>query len=277
MSNALILDPNAFADSFGRGPLAVSHRLAGHDLLTLESIADLADALPASKVEHNRGDVPALLSEGDAPRLDATPGEIARGIETNGCWMVLKNIELDPDYAQVMNESLDELVPHLDERRDRMLMREGFIFLSAPGSVTPSHVDPEHNLLLQVRGTKTMNVGSFPDAETEQQELERFYSGGFRNIPVLPAETQTFPLEPGEGIYVPPNAPHWVENGPTVSVSLSITFRTPATLRSAQVHAVNARLRRLRLSPAPPTGGVSDRAKASVWRLLRAVAGRRGE
>lgn len=274
MENVLIVDPTAFATSFARDPLAVSHRLESHDLLTPESIADLADTLPSEKVEHNRGDVPALLAEGNAPRLDATPGEIARGIETNGCWMVLKNIELHPEYARLLNESLDELVPHLDARKDRMLQREGFIFLSAPGSVTPSHVDPEHNLLLQVRGTKTMNVGAFPDIETEQRELERYYAGGFRNIPVLPASTQTFELEPGHGVYVPPNAPHWVENGPTVSVSFSITFRTPATQRAAQVHAVNARLRRLRISPAPPADRLSDRAKATVWRSLRAVAAR---
>ena len=44
-----------------------------------------------------------------------------------------------------------------------MTEREGFIFLSAPGSTTPAHTDPEHNFLLQVRGPKEMNVGAFPD------------------------------------------------------------------------------------------------------------------
>ena len=74
--------------------------------------------------------------------------------------------------------------------------REGFVFLSAPGSVTPTHVDPEHNLLLQVRGTKEMNVGRFPDAETEQRDLERFYGGGHRNIDQLPVGAQTFSARP---------------------------------------------------------------------------------
>ncbi len=274
MTDVLTLDSEAFRASFARRPLGVGHRLTGHELLAVEAIADLADRLPASKVEHNRGDVPALLADGDAPRLDASPGEVARGIETNGCWMVLKNIELEPDYGRLLGESLDELVPYLDARAGQMLQREGFIFLSAPGSVTPSHVDPEHNLLLQVRGTKKMNVGTFPDLETEQRELERFYSGGARNIPVLPSATETFALEPGDGVYVPPNAPHWVENGPTVSVSLSITFRTPETKRAAEVHALNARLRRLHLSPRPPADRLSDRAKATIWRSLKAAARR---
>ena len=35
---------------------------------------------------------------------------------------------------------------------------EGFIFVSSPGSVTPYHIDPERNFLLQVRGNKTMHM-----------------------------------------------------------------------------------------------------------------------
>ncbi len=274
MERLLNVDGQFFAASFGRDPMGLTHALTTHALLTPEAVAELADALPEAKVEHNQGDIPALMADGAAPRLDATPGEIARGIETNGCWMVLKNIELHPDYKRLLDESLDELVPLLDRREGRMLQREGFVFLSAPGSVTPSHVDPEHNLLLQVRGTKQMSVGSFPDRETEQRELERYYSGGDRNIPVLPASANVFPLGAGDGVYVPPNAPHWVENGPEVSVSFSVTFRTPATQQTAEVHAVNARLRRLHLSPRPPANRLADRAKATLWRSLKPLAGR---
>jgi len=32
--------------------------------------------------------------------------------------------------------------------------REGFIFVSSPGSVTPHHMDPEHNFLLQITRTE---------------------------------------------------------------------------------------------------------------------------
>ena len=33
-------------------------------------------------------------------------------------------------------------------------MREAFIFISSPNTVTPYHMDPEYNFLLQIRGTK---------------------------------------------------------------------------------------------------------------------------
>ena len=81
-------------------------------------------------------------------------------------------------------------------REGGMGMREGFVFLSAPGSVTPSHTDPEHNLLLQIRGTKDMNVGESPDAGTQQTVLE---SGGHRNIDWEPVNSRTFALGPATG------------------------------------------------------------------------------
>ena len=271
MTTSLLIEAATFSGAYGRQPLGIGHTLVDHPLLTVDALADLADALPAVSVEHNVGDVPTILV-GDAPTVDLPPGAIARGIETNGCWMVLKNIEQHPAYRELLYATLDEVVPLVDSQEGRMQDREGFVFLSAPGSVTPSHVDPEHNFLLQVRGTKDMNVGEFPDAETQQLDLERFHGGGHRNIDHLPAKSQTFTLVPGDGVYVPPNAPHWVQNGDAVAVSLSITWRTPVTDRVARVHGMNARLRRLHLSPsAPGQGSVRDRAKAAVSRSLAAL------
>jgi hypothetical protein len=267
----LIIEPAPFAEAYGQSPIHVRHRLAEHPLLTVDALADLADSLPIDRVEHNMGKVPTVLV-GSAPTLDLPSGEIARGIESNGCWMVLKNIEQNPAYRDLLYSTLDEVVSLIQGREGSMQDREGFVFLSAPGSVTPSHVDPEHNFLLQIRGTKDFHVGRFPDAETEQRDLEQFYGGGSRNIDHLPADVQTFALGPGDGVYVPPNAPHWVQNGDLVSVSLSITWRTPVTDRVARVHGINARLRRLHLSPRAPSGdSVRDRAKASLSRSLATI------
>lgn len=272
MSKLLDIDSHAFAANLGRGAMPLVHALSTHALLTVEAIAELADALPLEKVEHNLGSVPSVLADGEAPRSRLAPGELARGIETNGCWMVLKNIEAVSAYRRLLDSGLDELEPYLAGREGGMRQREGFIFLSAPGSVTPAHIDPEHNLLLQIRGTKEMNVGRFADRATEQRELERFYGGGHRNIHRLPSTPRAFSLGPSDGVYVPPNAPHWVVNGETVSVSLSITFRTPATVRTQRVHSVNAKLRRLRLSPPPPGARpLADRTKATLWGSLQRV------
>ncbi len=205
-------------------------------------------------------------------RSDEPVGEVARNIETNGCWMVLKNIELDAEYKRLLDQGLDEVAPHVRGRDGGMVEREGFIFLSAPGSMTPSHTDPEHNFLLQVRGTKQINVGRFPDPDTEQIALENALGGGHRNVDWEPADPVGFDLGPGDGVYVHPHAPHWVENGESVSVSLSITFATPASKQTRQLHALNARLRRLGLSPTIPGRRPGlDRRKAACLTALGRV------
>jgi hypothetical protein len=266
MTKLLELDSAAFSAAFGNDPMAVRHSLAEHPLLTVERVAQLADELPAESVEHNLGNVDKFVPGGEAPRLDQTPGQIAREIDSNGCWMELKNIEREPGYNALLDEALDEVTAFADTEGG-MTGREGFIFLSAPNSMTPAHIDPEHNFLLQIRSTKVMNAGRFPDAETEQAELERYYRGGHRNIGWEPAESQAFPLGPGDGVYMPPHAPHWVTSGPTVSVSLSVTFRTPVTERAARVNVANAHLRKLKLSPRPAgASDTADKLKAGLAR-----------
>lgn len=273
MTRLLEIDPAAFGENFARRPFAVRHNLGDDARLSVEAVAALADRLPEASIEHNRGQVPLVLASGEAPRIeDATPGEIARDIETNGCWMVLKNIEQDPEYDRLLDETLDEVAPFVADREGGMGLREGFIFLSAAGAVTPVHFDPEHNFLLQIRGWKEMHVGRFTDPKAEQQMLEHYYAGGHRNLDLKPEESTNYRLDPGNGIYVPVHAPHYVRNGDAVSVSLSITWFTPAIERNARVHGLNARLRRLGLAPAAPgQRAASDQAKASAAKVLAAA------
>ena len=274
MTRLLEIDAERLGTNFARAPFSVGHLLADHDLLSVEALAELADELPVSYVEHNRGDIPAVVADGEVEVLDDSPGEIARGIETNGCWMVLKRIEQVPAYHDLLDELLDEVAPLVAGREGGMNLREGFVFLSAPGSTTPAHTDHEHNFLLQVRGMKRMNVGRFSDPLAEQLQVEKMFAG-HRNMDRLPDEPKTFELNPGDGVYVPPNAPHWVENGPAASVSLSITFRTPVTESAKTVHLVNRRLRRVGLSPRPPGDHAgTDRAKVAFQRTLSSL--RRG-
>ena len=106
--------------------------------------------------------------------------------------------------------------------------------------------------------------------EVERRELDRYHDGDHRNLTSMPSDGEVFGLDPGRGVYVPSWMPHWVQNGPRASVSLSITFRSRESLRAEYVHWMNARMRRLHLHPTP--AGVSparDRAKEAVW-LARA-------
>src|SRR5690242_20432437 len=155
-----------------------------------------------------------------------------------------------------MDEILDEALPRLPAREGGMGRRESFLFLSAPDAVTPVHFDPEHNFLLQIRGTKVLHVGRFPDRASELRELDRYHAGGHRNLVQVPPHASEFRMAPGDGAYLYPFAPHWVRNGPAASVSLSITFRTGRSERAERVHALNSRLRKRGWSPTP--AGESD-------------------
>jgi hypothetical protein len=271
MNHLLEIDASALASNFAENPFAVSHHLAAHDLLSVEAVAELADQLPPASIEHNRGDVPSVNADGEVAVVDDTPGGVARNIDTNGCWMVLKNIEQTPAYHQLLDDLLDEVNPLVEGREGGMNLREGYIFLSAANSTTPAHTDHEHNFLLQVRGSKQMNIGRFADPKVEQLQVEKMFAG-HRNMDRLPDDPTAYELTPGDGVYVPPNAPHWVNNGPEVSVSLSITFRTPVTERGAVVHSMNRRLRKLKLSPRPPGERVAtDKAKFAVHRTLKSL------
>lgn len=274
MKRLLEIDGEKLGSNFASRAFGVSHRLTEHELLSVESLAVLADELPEHSIEQNRGDVPAVVADGKVDVVDSTPGEIARGIETNGAWMVLKNVEQVSSYHRLLDELLDEVAPMVSGREGGMNLREGFVFLSAPGSMTPAHTDHEHNFLLQIRGTKTMNVGRFSDPEVEQLHLEKMFSGS-RNMDRLPDDPKTYELTPGDGVYVPPNAPHWVQNGPAASVSLSITFRTPLTERGEEIHRINRHLRRVGIKPRPPGDHVpTDKAKIALKRTVGSL--RRG-
>jgi hypothetical protein len=273
MSRLFQIDAASFADTYGRTSTAVRHTLTDHPLLTVEAIAELADFLPADRVEHNLGTVSVVNASGVAEQVDMSPGEIARTIETNRTWMVLKNIEQHPDYKRLLDECLDEVQEMVTGREGGMHRREGFIFLSAPNSTTPAHTDPEHNILMQVRGPKLMATGDYPDPALRQKDLERSYNGGHRNMPVMPANVVEYDMLPGDGVYLPPDKPHFVKTFDEPSVSLSVTWRTPASEVVRHVHMFNARMRRLGLQPAPPGRSPGrDRAKEVLLRGMNKVS-----
>ncbi len=266
----ITIDPAAFALAYDRDHLALRHDLANEPLLALDAIAALAARHPEPCVEQSVGRLPATLPGGDAPRLDLAPHEIVAGVEEHDSWLVLKNVERDPAYGALVDDLLDGLSAAVPGGEDTRNGREAFLFVSAAGAVTPAHVDPEHNILLQIRGTKVMHVGSFDDEPTRVRELERFYAGAHRNIERVPQALEAVALSPGDAVYVPPDAPHWVQNGDAASVSLSITWRTATTDRRSTIWAANHRLRARGGSPsAPGASRLADARRLAAARLLR--------
>jgi hypothetical protein len=262
-----------FAANYPEVPHKLAHALAAHPLLELEALAQLAEALPERSIEYNFADLP--IGVDGKPEPTGIPiGETIRNIGSAGSWAVLKNIEQHAAYAALLEDLLDEIRPEIESRTGKMLLTQGFIFVTSPGGVTPYHFDPEHNILLQLRGSKVMTQFPAGDARYAPDEVhEAYHTGGARELrwrDELAAGGREFALGPGEALFVPVMAPHFVRNGPEPSVSLSITWRSEWSFAEADARAFNAMLRHAGLKPASTRRWPArNRAKAYGWRLLR--------
>ena len=262
-----------FAAVYPETPGRIAHGLAGHPAFTLDALVALAARLDPAQVEYNRGDLPVGVDPADDVGNGLDIAETIRSIEDNGSWMVLKFVETDPVYRARLEETLAELRPVVDPATGAMLKMEGFIFISSPDAVTPFHFDPEHNLLLQLRGTKTMTV--FPAGDPAiacPVQHEVFHMGGHRNLPwqdSFLAQGTAIDLAPGQAVHVPVKAPHFVRNGPHTSISFSITWRSEWSYREASAHGLNALLRRAGLTPAMPARfPAQNHAKSLAYRAI---------
>lgn len=264
----------ALADLYPEQAGVLTHRLVGHPLFTLEALVALAERMRPVDVEQNTGALPVGIDPGAVQHNGLSVADTIRSIEENGSWMVLKFVEQDPVYRALLEDILGELRPLVAPCTGEMLKLEGFIFVSSPGAVTPFHFDPEHNILLQLRGSKTMTVFPAADAEIAHGRMhEAFHLGAHRNLPFQPEfadRGQAHTIAPGEAIYVPVKAPHWVQNGPEPSISFSVTWRSEWSYREADAHGFNRLLRRAGFNPRlPGRFPHQNHAKSLAWRVIR--------
>lgn len=237
-------------------PGLLRHGMCAHPLLTLEALVGLAQRIPAVHVEYYRGDVPIGIDPAATPANGLGIAETIRRIEECGSWMVLKFVEQDPDYRALLHQALDPLGDIVGEATGPMLKQQAFIFISSPGAVTPYHFDPEHNILMQIRGRKTFTIFPAGDESFAGPEIhETFHDGGHRNLPWsddFAAAGRPFELTPGDALYVPVKAPHWVKNSGEPSISLSITWRSEWSYHEEYAHGFNRLVRKIGWSPAAP-------------------------
>jgi len=263
-----------FDGAFPEQPVEFIHDLHHDDRLTLESIADLADRLPRRSVIHDTAAQPLLVPQGGPPRgALARPGDVIRDLRSANAWLTLLNVEDDPAFAELMNTMLDQLEPGMLTKQGKMRNRVAFVFVSSPNSVTPVHFDIEHSLLMQVSGSKTLSTGGFESEAVRRHEINRYWDGSHGRIEALPQELATYPLTPGRGVYIPAGVPHWVHNGPDISMSVTLTYFTAASVRENRIEDFNSRLRRFHLNPREPGRSAPvDAAKIGAmggWALAR--------
>jgi len=272
-----------FDDAFPGRSLGFTHDLHLDDRLTLAAVADLADRLPRRSVIADTAKQPLLVPQGGPPRgALERPGDVIRDLQNANAWLTLLNVEDDPGMAELMNTYLDHLEMGMSAKqgkRVKMRKRVAFVFVSSPNSVTPVHFDIEHSLLMQVSGQKTVSIGRFESDAARRHEIDRYWDGSHGRIESLQPEVAAYTMTPGRGVYIPPGTPHWVHNGPAISLSVTLTYFTAATVRENRVEDFNSHLRRRHIKPREPGRSAAvDTAKScamGVWamgRRLQSVA-----
>ncbi|MES2392831.1 MAG: hypothetical protein V4555_14390 [Acidobacteriota bacterium] len=153
-------------------PYEIAHTLKDHPLFQLSALAELAQRVAARRNPHmSGGDVyfnEGAIDAGAKPNYDrpeserAAAAELVRKIEQAEAWVILKHIEREEGYRQIMEATVCDALSLAGERGRRLLRRikwfEAIVFITSPNRVTEYHIDRECSWIFQIRGDKTINL-----------------------------------------------------------------------------------------------------------------------
>lgn len=244
------------------------HDFHRHPLFQLPELARLAkELMPLEKCRFVKpGMTQASAFRHDARHPDGRDiDDVFERIEETGSWIALYNVESIPRYRDLLESIIDGLRATIECEQPGIFNVTGFIFISAPPSVTPFHIDRENNFWLQLHGRKVLSVWEPSDREavTAAHVEDFIVSHTLRDVRLKEssrASSHEFDSGPGDGVYFPTTAPHmtrsdtaWTTPGDGVSVSIGVTFYTKHTVHLARVHQFNRVCRKyLHMTPAYP-------------------------
>ncbi len=252
------LDRNVFHEKFNRRQFVFRHHLNDHPLFKLPRLIELARSTATARPDDLYYDAGVQdIGQRWGTALAAPPvDEMIDRIENAGAWIVLKRADTDPAYGAVLDHCMSDILEVSGRELERKMRRkEVIVFITSPNRLTTYHIDSENNFLLQLQGTKEINLFRPEDREvTPEEEIERFYSID-TNAAIYKRDLQhraeVLLMEPGMGVHIPVNAPHWLKNGDDISISVSINYHSYDSERAA-IYRTNYYLRRLGLKPTPP-------------------------
>lgn len=267
------------ASKFGKAPFVAAHNLHEREMFADSGIADLLDRYPRDRLNlYTMNDEPN--NEGRVFRRgvagDLSGAEILEAIYRGKLWLNLRAAndhlpEYDALCAQMFAE-LDSLVPGL-----RTLKRDCGVLISSPRARVFYHLDIPCVTLWQLRGSKTIYVYPTGEPFARDEQLEaivlRETEEEIDYDPAFEDAHQGFVLKPGMMASWPQTAPHRIDNGDCVNISLSCEFQTLPSLLHANALYTNGVLRR-RFGRSPQIandGRASIYAKAALARIVKTL------
>jgi hypothetical protein len=255
----LKFDPQEFRGNFNRRQFTFAHDLSEYHEFAVPRLIELAKTtaeIRPADVYYDVGEVNIGQRWETIARGSLAVDETIRRIETAGAWIVLWRAELDPAYGPLLAQVMSDITALTGRELEKSIKKKEIIlFITSPNRITTYHIDRECNFLLQISGKKEINVFAREDREVlPEVEIERFWTVD-NNAPVyrphLQHRADVFMLEPGNGIHIPINAPHWLRNGNNISVTASFNFQYRDSVR-ADLYRANYYLRKFGLNPRPP-------------------------
>jgi hypothetical protein len=262
-------DPALFRERFNRADFGLAHNLSSNPLFSLPALLDLAKSMPPAFLTIHTGDIRIDQRFDEIPPNQMSTEELIDRIENAGAWIVIQKARLNPDYAKIIDQGLDEINELSGGSFPKKMSRRNIeFFITSPNRVTPYHIDQGCSFLLQIHGSKLFHVFDKYDRDVlPERELERYWTvdrNAAKYRPELQKRAHTYDLKPGTGVHVPVNAPHWVQNSNNVSVSMSIYFFYESSA-IGNIYRTNFLLRKLGLNPIPPgRSPIRDTFKGAV-------------
>ena len=242
------IDAQSFPEVFARRSIPVSHSLSDHPLFTMTRSPNSPTGCRQS-VRRERATAARKLGLGYVDVGTGPPSETSQDVERSGVRISLRDIQQAPEYAELINECLDEVAELVADRE---------------GGMTQTSRLPVHLLSGLDNADALRRRAQLPASGEGHQAREcRHVRGRPRHAPSRARSlyrrrgvrlrgdakaAETTRLEPGVGVYLPSFVPHWVETEAGVSVSFRSRSspRTPSAQRASR--RINKRLRRLHLS-----------------------------
>ncbi len=258
-----------------RAPFQIRHGLQEHELFQLPRLIELGRTMPRDRIEYNAGDVPPGVKPEDVPSLDMGVEEVIAQIENCHAWMVIKNVEHDLQYRQLLEKFVGDLSAASGLARDKFSDLQGFVFVSSAHSTTPFHFDAEENVLVQIRGEKFVHMFDNGDRALVSEEALEISPSKHRNQAYdenYETRATVFTLNAGDGVHIPYTHPHWVRTGSEYCISMAMTWKTPEVIRLNKIRLMNGTLRRFGMPQAEPGARpIVDAVKVFAHDAVRAI------
>jgi len=260
-----------FKKDFDEKPFQFKHCFtADHPMFSLPRIRQILDHdVLKHHAYYDHGPIVINQVWKNLPERKLTSKEVFDNIDTASGWMMLRHLELDPEYNELLQQSLEEVKQLTGRAIDEdKKSQEAIIFFTSPNRITAYHIDRECNLLMQVKGNKEMNIFDRNDRDvTPETELETFWSkdnNAGKYKPEFQDRAFVYQMTPGTGVHIPVNSPHWLKTPNNMSISFSISYQYKDTRRK-HVYQANYYLRRMGLNPTPPgKSALLDNTKRAV-------------